>query len=602
MDKNKNMDNTYEEFIFKENKLNLTISKTSIISYIDISLRGQFDEISQAVYNKYNIQLVIYETFKGLIIPKQFRFTSNGIETIRVINDDKREQITISNKWIYVESKVYSKYHGIYQYEVTAYDPITKKYQRSLCIASTLGRYYQCINFCMDNLNIVTNENYKKELIDYFNKFLLMNNTTIKKKETLPRLGWNDNCTEFLPYSENMAFDFTNDKSRYLKGIFDSFKKKGSKTKYLEKIKEFTTDNSDAEFIIGCSFAAPLLKPLSLRSYALNFYGDSGSYKSLACKLAMSIWGNPDKLYSAGNHTSNVIIEKLAKFHNLPFYIDEITENSLDIYQTGNESGRHRLTQQGEIKEAISWRTVLFSTSEISMDSENKKHGEINRFLSFKVNCVPSFVNNKDEYARELYSFISNNYGLLGNDFINYVIIHKIKINDLYKEIYKRIYNSNINNQHLSMIACGYLGLYLYRYIFLNIDDLEYVINRDKKIIPKIKSIQELDPIRKMYRTIVEFYEINKSAFMVNGIPQKTNYCYGMIKDNKVFYYLGPLKKYLSDNGFNWNEKRLLIESNLIEYKNYRINNEVGKRIIIDLNSDFNYEEIEREGIEDDES
>jgi len=596
------MNKYIEEFYFKGNKLNLTVSKNSVISYIDISLREQFDEISQAVYNKYNIQLVIYETFKGLIIPKQFRFTSNGIETIRVINEDKREQITISNKWIYVEAKVYSKYHGIYQYEVTAYDPTTKKCQRSLCTASTLGRYYQCINFCMDNLNIVTNENYKKELIDYFNKFLLMNNTTIKKKETLPRLGWNDNCTEFLPYSENMAFDFTNDKSRYLKGIFDSFKKKGDKKKYLETIKEFTNNNPDAEFIIGCSFAAPLLKILSLRSFSLNFYGDSGSYKSLACKLAVSIWGNPDKLCSAGNHTSNVIIEKLAKFHNLPFYVDEITEKSFDIYQTGNESGRHRLSQQGETKETISWRTVLFSTSEISMDSENKKHGEINRFLSFKVNCVPDFVTNKDEYARKLYSFISNNYGLLGNDFINYVIIHKNQIDELYKFIIESIYNPDLNNQHLSMIACGYLGLYLFRYIFLDVNDLKYVIIRAKKIISKLKTVQELDPIRKMYRTIIEFYEVNRNAFM-NGIqPQSANYCYGMTKDNKVFYYLGPLKKYLADNGFNWNEKRLLIENNLIEYKSYRINREVGKRIIIDLNSDFNYEELEREGIEDDES
>jgi uncharacterized protein (DUF927 family) len=129
-------------------------------------------------------------------------------------------------------------------------------------------------------------------------------------------------------------------------------------------MKEFTT-NKDAEFIMGTSFAAPLLKVLGLRSHALNFFGDSGNLKSLASKFALSVWGDSSKLGSAGNHTKNVLLEKLSKFHKLTLYIDEITEDSIDIYGMCNESGRHRLNRVGQILEAVSWKTVMFSTSEL---------------------------------------------------------------------------------------------------------------------------------------------------------------------------------------------------------------------------------------------
>ncbi len=584
-----------EEFTYKMNNIILLINKNSIVSYIDISLRPEHENIKQAVFNKYNKELVIYDTSLGFIIPKQFLFKDHGIVTTRKISEDKTETITISNKWIYVTSKVYSKYHNLYQYEVTSYNPVTRKSVMALCPASTLGKYSHCVGFCLDNLNIVTTENYKKELLDYFNKFMLLNDNKMFAKQTIPHMGWNDNCTEFMPYSKNLYFDFTGDNSNYLRNTYDSFKKNGNKDKFISKLKEFTQNNIDAEFMIGSSFAAPLLQPLALRSFALNFYGDSGNFKSLTCKFALSIWGNPNKLFSSGNHTKNVLIEKLSKFYNLPFYIDEITPEAFDIYSTGNESGRQRLDQHGNIKEFVTWRTVLFSTSEISMDSDDKKEGENNRYLSIKVNCVPENLKNKKEYARKMYSFISNNYGLLGEDFIKHVIAYKTDIDNYYEKIYNSIEDPEMNTEHLSMIATSYLGVYIYRLVFYNINDINYAISQAKKISQRLQSKKELDPKIKMYQSILEFYQINKNAFMHDHTPQKTNYCYGLIKNNKIIFFLTPLRDHLQKNGFAWNEKRQLIESGMIEYKNFRVNKEVSKKIIIDL--DDNYNDIEREAI-----
>ena len=583
-DKKEDQQTTYESFIYKEKEIKLVISK-QIWAYIDISLKKDFQEIARMIFDKHNKEPVFIETALGYQIPKSFQLCNNGIIAFRTTKDEngepKVERVTISDKWLFVTAKVYSRQHGIHQYEVMAYNPKTKKAKTELCTADNLGKFGPCVSFCMNNLAIITNENCKKELTEYFNSFLLENKDILNEKVTYPHMGWNDELTEFFPYSKKQHFDFTGDSSKYLKNTIDAFSEKGSKKKFIEKMKEFTA-NKDAEFIMGTSFAAPLLKVLGLRSFALNFFGDSGNFKSLASKFALSAWGDSSKIGSAGNHTKNVLLEKLSKVHNLPLYIDEITEESIDIYGMCNESGRHRLNRVGQILEAVSWRTVMYSTSEISMESDSQKAGETNRLLCIKVNCVPDQLTNKEEYARDLYLFIEKNYGLLGNHFIKKIIEDQDIIRKNYETILNSVSDESVQKQHIYIIAVISLAVYMYRQLFLNIDDLGYAVSLTKHFLRRIAKKKELDPALKMYETIREFYEINKAAFKVNGV-HSTNYCYGAVRDNVVIFIINPLKEYLEKKGFNWNEKRVLIERKLIEYKNFRIGSDLGKRLIIDL-------------------
>lgn len=596
-------------FLFNRMKISVYLSNKKVIAYTPQNLNIQNQLLLKNKLNdKYQRIIEIKKTVMGFIIPDNFIFSEKGIiaikETQTKNRDKKIQYLNISDRWIFVETRVYSKYHKKYQYEVRSYDPISKKSTIELCDSEVLARCMPCLTFLSNSLAIITEEGYKKELVTFFDKFIKENKRNMKKKSTIPHMGYNDDMTEFFPYSNKLHLDFTGDISKYLRNTVDAFKPHGNKINFIESLLEFTK-NRDSDFVVSTAFAAPLLELINIRSFAINFYGKSGSLKSLASKFAISCFGNPKKLASAGNHTRNVLIEKLSKFHNLPFYVDEITEDSIDIYSIGNETGRHRLNKAGQILETIAWRTIMFCTSEASMEKDSNRGGEINRLLCIPINCVPKGMDSenldKEEYARNKYMFLTSNYGLLGEDYIKYIISQKEEINIIFSKIVKAIYDPEKQKQHIYIIASICLANYIYKKIFSDINNLDNSIILGSYCISKLSKKKDLDPSLKMLETIYEFYEINKPAFIHDNFSLKTNYCYGKVdKLNNVYFILNPLKQYLIKNGFNWNEKKDLIEKELIEYKTARIENiGIGKRIVLNLN---NYALIEREGIQNEDN
>ena len=582
-------------YLFGHSKIKLYLSEKKVVAYASQNLAiNEQQRLKTKLSFKYQRNVEIKKTVMGYVVPEGFILNEKGMiaikETTTKDGDVKTQYLHISNRWLFVDYKIYSQYHDIFQYEVKSYDPRTKKSKTELCMAENLGKWGFCVSFLMNSLAVVTEEAYKKELTTYFNKFILENIRNIKAKITLPHMGWNEQVNEFFPYSEKLHFDFTGDTSKYLKNTVKAFKPAGNKNEFISKLKDFTK-NENTDFIISSAFAAPLLKIIGIRSFSINFFGESGNMKSLAAKMAISCFGNSEKLTSSGNHTKNVLIEKLSKFHNLPFYVDEITEDSMDIYSIGNETGRHRLNKAGQILETISWRTLMFCTSETSMAKDSNKGGEVNRLLCLPVDCTPDKFQlddeeiniNKEEYARDLYLFLEKNYGLLGEEYIKTIIPKKGKIKNIYSYIVNKIFDPLKQKQHTYMIAAVCLANYIYRKIFFKTDDINYSIALGHNFMSKVKRKKDLDPVIKLYEAIYEFYEINQAAFRVGNYPQKTNYCYGTVKEGKVFFILNPLKEYLTRSGFNWNEKKSLIDRKLIEYKSARIDGEMGKRIVMDI-------------------
>lgn len=592
-------------FLFGYKEINIFLTEKKITTYIDQDQEIDVEQLKIQLELKYQRVAEIKTTINGYVVPDGFIFDNRGITAI-VEKETKLGIRTyyhlISNRWLFITAKIYSQYHDIFQYEVMSVEPATKKSKTELCLADNLGKWNLCVSFVMNSLAVITEEAYKRELTMFFNKFAIINLKNIKTKITKPHMGWDKQQNEFFPYSEKIHFDFTGDNSKYLKNTISAFKAYGNYNHFITKMAEFTTKNNDADLIISTAFAAPLLKIIGVRSFAVNYYGLSGNMKSLASKFAMACFGDPDKIVSAGNHTKNVLIEKLSKFHNLPFYIDEIDQESFDIYSIGNESGRHRLDQTGKILESITWRTICFCTSEISMAQDSNKVGEINRLICIPVNCIPNKLRDssqleREEFARDLYNFISKNYGLLGEKYIKAVIQNKENIMKTYNSIVIALYDNTMQSQHIYMIASCCLASYLYKKIFFKIDNLNDSINLGKHYLSVGPKKVELDPTLKMLDAIYEFYNINQSAFKVNNISPKTNYCFGSVKNNTIVFILNPLKEYLAKNGFRWNDKKELIDRGLIEYKNSMIDGIFNKRIIVPINRQIDYDIEERESI-----
>ena len=582
-------DTIYLKFDNLDKLYEVALKEKNVFIKIDKKITpDEANYIKNTIKNKYNRECIIKESVNGFVVPDGFIYDDKGIlaKKERVIGKSIQYYYErISDKWLFIKSKVYSKYHDVFQFEVESIDPFTKESIIELCSADTIGKWANCISFLMNSLSINTQEDFKRDLTNLFNKINEEND--IKFKVTMPYMGWNEDNTEFFPYSNNLHMDYTGDTSKYLKNTMKSFDGKGDINLFINKLKEFTKDNIDSDFIISEKFAAPLLDLIGIRSFSINYYGKSGNFKSLANKFGMACFGDPMKISSNGGDTKLVLIEKLAKFHNLPFYVDEITSESMNIYAVGNESGRHRLNRSGKIMEAVNWRTILSCTSEHSMEEDSNKEGEINRVICIPVDCIPKYINKnsnnyiKEEFARKNYLFIKNNYGLLGELYIQEIIKIKDNLNALYEKILNQIFDPNKNKQHLYMIAVISLANYIYRKLFFDIDDLKYSIFLGKYFVSRLQDIKNLDPEIKMLNTILEFYDINENAFKIVGKEFKCNYCYGAVKEDQIYFILGPLKEYLIKKGFNWNDKKSLIDRGLIEYKGARIDNDVKKRIII---------------------
>jgi putative DNA primase/helicase len=70
-----------------------------------------------------------------------------------------------------------------------------------------------------------------------------------------------------------------------------AFRQKGDYASWRASIGAAIHESDVFRLVLAASFAAPLLKPLGHRSFALHIWGDSGGGKTATLKTALSAWG-----------------------------------------------------------------------------------------------------------------------------------------------------------------------------------------------------------------------------------------------------------------------------------------------------------------------
>jgi hypothetical protein len=619
---------------FKNGKVQLKLYEYQIKCYvkeksINIYLPSSISEdkgksIKIEIEKLFSRKCYIKFTFNGYIIPEGFYYSQDGIYALKVKKEkneegkyEKREyREKITDKHLFIVSNVYSEEYNLHQFEVMSQMSNGTEIKTELCTKDHLYKSNLVISFLASKLNCNCIDEYRKDYNLLFYRFAQENKTNLKLKNTVPTLGWNETLDEYAPYSVKLNIDYSRDTYNYFRTLVRGFLKKGNRNEFIERMQKHAV-NPYADFAISAAFASPLLKVVGVRSFLLNYYGNSKSQKSLSARVGLSAFGKKDLLEMSGQDTINVLKSKIHKMQNNFCLIDEIIQKGnrtkipvINGYDIGNERDRHRMDVNAEIKGTKTWRTIVFCTSEQPISNDNDMAGEINRTLVLEANCCPLDLkeNEVDKYARNYYSFLDSNYGLLGEEYINQII----KIGPELKKIYNIIddklsLETNQENltDHITSIAIICLGNYLYRNIFFKENSLKSSIDLGIMILKSIDTIKELDPLQKCLDDIYTFYEINSSSFQTElNEAQKGKYTniLGKVKNGQIYFIIGPLKKYLEECGWNWNIKRQLESKGLIQYKPKSINNIVGKRIIIPIEREDIINEIdmriEREGIQ----
>jgi hypothetical protein len=278
----------------------------------------------------------------------------------------------------------------------------------------------------------------------YFQMLLRSYMEELKQKRGLTNLyssmGWKENYTQFIlgnhllrrDSNGTVTIEPVNLASSINKVGEDMYATKGS----LDEWVKFTNilekgDLKLHKFLLGFSFATPLLKISGLKGLTLSLYGKTGGGKTLGQYMMQSIWGNPDVLHFGGKFTQNGLFSRLAMHGNLPMTVDEITmldkEEAGDLlYWASQGKDKARLNRNAEEKAVKEWATTMTVSTNESFQSMLYAGGhatdaQLARLLEFSVPPHPLFTKHS-QVGRQIHAFLMNNYGLAGQEFMKHIM------------------------------------------------------------------------------------------------------------------------------------------------------------------------------------
>ena len=170
-----------------------------------------------------------------------------------------------------------------------------------------------------------------------------------------------------------------------------ALKPRGDAERHLEALRRAWDTGPVMRRVLCAVLAAPLLKPLRARGFAVHLCGDSSRGKTTMARIAASVFGDPDHpaWVSTWNSTANAAELRAATLCDLPLIYDEI--GAADpvavqrlVYTLVNGESRGRMTSTLAAQRARSWRTVVVSTGEVPI-ADDLATGAQARVLTFDV-------------------------------------------------------------------------------------------------------------------------------------------------------------------------------------------------------------------------
>lgn len=285
---------------------------------------------------------------------------------------------------------------------------------------------------------------FNKNQTVFFQMLLRSYMEELKQRRGLTNLyssmGWKEDYNEFVIGNTLLRRDsngtITSENINLASGIGrvtgDLYASKGSLAEWVR----FTNILQQADlkmhkFLIGLSFATPLLKISGLKGVFVSLYGKTGGGKTLGQYMMQSVWGNPDTLHFGGKFTQNGLFSRMSLHGNLPMTIDELTmldkeEAGELIFWTSQGRDKARLNRNSEERATKEWANITVGSTNESMQSMLYASGyasdaQLARLVEFSVEPHPLFVKNSN-VGRQIHAFLMNNYGHAGPEFIRNIM------------------------------------------------------------------------------------------------------------------------------------------------------------------------------------
>lgn len=217
----------------------------------------------------------------------------------------------------------------------------------------------------------------RKKLLQYLTKATMKVKARIRLVETL---GWIDDGKAFvLPSGE--VIGQAGETLRYAGDQHGGPATKGTLSGWQKGVAAYAVGNPFLTFGVSCAFTGPLLAIIRPDGGGgFNFQGSSSKGKTTTLECASSVWGNPHPLPS-WRATSNGI-EGLCAARNDGFLpLDEMSqvdprEAGQAAYLISNGRDKARMSKTGEARAPKTWRVLLLSTGEQTLEDKLSEDGK----------------------------------------------------------------------------------------------------------------------------------------------------------------------------------------------------------------------------------
>lgn len=253
--------------------------------------------------------------------------------------------------------------------------------------------------------------------VQYMEDMMVWNKMEIRAFDAIGRLGWvSEKSMEFVPYDMNLRFSG----DAAYKELFESVSQSGTMKDWLEAAREVREGkNVAARILLAASFASPLVMQLNAVPFIVHCWSTaSGIGKTVALKLAASVWGDPEH-YMVTFNATNVAFERMCGvLHSLPLCLDELqtkvgSDIQSSIYNLTEGVGRVRGAKAGGLQQMDRWRNSILITGEEPLTDATSRAGAVNRVIDIEAGENPMFAN-----GNKTVGIISKNYGHAGKLFI----------------------------------------------------------------------------------------------------------------------------------------------------------------------------------------
>ena len=299
-----------------------------------------------------------------------------------------------------------------------------------------------------------------------------------------------------------------------------SIKRKGEINTWVNGMNKLILTNENLELILVYGFISILVsiinKNLYIGNYLFNCYGGMNFERDLLINILKSIWTEPvtkeDIVYKVDNGKVNKLVESLSCETGYSILIKELDNKS--VVNLANTILSSSLNS-----------TVILNTDQSILDNNNVFNRENINEVDLDSIDVEEFQKN----SREIEKIVKNNYGIAGEKFVEFLLelgignileeFEKIKEKiEIEPEIVEVMNTRKLNEEKIAVILLT--AKYLKKALGL---DIETKRLKNTLLQFELENEVEVRKYSKALRSIYDYYERNKSKFVLKGDDIKSN-------------------------------------------------------------------------------